>query len=227
MQKTRLGFTILIIFLSSLIIVESANAKGPSTPVLDVKIINGYYTVPTTSTDQYNTVNSINISLTFQIDGVTSYCLLQCKDHFSSQWESLYQDGYNVTTFLPTGHKTTITIWGNNATGPFGQSPTNEISLYFGSHWGITVPLGSQLDFRVQAIAGSRLMTDPHDYNLILAIGSESDWSSIQTVTIPENNSSTPTPTVPEFSWLIILPLFLSILSIAVLIRKRKVSLIN
>ena len=129
-----------------------------------------------------------------------------------------------MTTFLPTGHQTTITIWGNNATGPFGQSPTNEISLYFGSRWGVTVPLGSQLDFRVQAIAGSRLMTDPHDPNLILAIGSESDWSSMQTVTIPENNSSTPTPTVPEFSWLMILSLFLSILFIVVLFRKRKLS---
>jgi hypothetical protein len=36
-----------------------------------------------------------------------------------------------------------------------------------------------------------------------------------------------PTPSVPEFSWLIILPLFFSILSIAVLTRKRKVSLIK
>jgi hypothetical protein len=36
--------------------------------------------------------------------------------------------------------------------------------------------------------------------------------------------SPTPTPTVPEFSWLIILPLFLSILFIVVLFRKRKVS---
>jgi len=34
-----------------------------------------------------------------------------------------------------------------------------------------------------------------------------------------------PTPTVPELSWLIILPLFLSILFFVVLIRKRKVSL--
>ena len=37
------------------------------------------------------------------------------------------------------------------------------------------------------------------------------------------NPSPTPTPTVPEFSWLMILPLFLSLLSIVVLIKKRKV----
>ena len=35
-------------------------------------------------------------------------------------------------------------------------------------------------------------------------------------------NTSSPTPTVPEFSWLMILPLFLSLLFIVVLIRKRK-----
>lgn len=223
MQKINLGFAVLIIFLSSLIIVESANAKGPITPVLDVKIINGYYTVPTASTDQFNTVTSINISFTIQnTDGVTSFYLLQYRIHYSSQWESLYEDEYNYTTFVSMGPQTTITIWGNNATGPFGQSPTNEISLYFGGHWGVTVPLGSQLDFRVQAIAGSRFMTDPHNPSHILAIGSESDWSSIQTVTIPENNSSTPTPTVPEFSLLAILPLLFSMLFIAVILRYRK-----
>jgi hypothetical protein len=34
----------------------------------------------------------------------------------------------------------------------------------------------------------------------------------------------TPSPTVPEFSWLMILPLFLSVLFIVVLFRKRKLS---
>ncbi len=34
----------------------------------------------------------------------------------------------------------------------------------------------------------------------------------------------TPTPTVPEFSWLVILPLFLSILFIVVVFRRRKLS---
>jgi hypothetical protein len=40
-------------------------------------------------------------------------------------------------------------------------------------------------------------------------------------------SSISPSPTVPEFSWLTILTLFLSILSIAILIRKRKISGIN
>jgi hypothetical protein len=36
--------------------------------------------------------------------------------------------------------------------------------------------------------------------------------------------NSTPTPSVPEFSWLMILPLFFSLLFVVVLIRKRKAS---
>jgi hypothetical protein len=34
--------------------------------------------------------------------------------------------------------------------------------------------------------------------------------------------SQTPTPTVPEFSWLAILPLFISLLSVALIVRHRK-----
>ena len=36
--------------------------------------------------------------------------------------------------------------------------------------------------------------------------------------------TSSPTPTIPEFSWLMMLPIFLSLLSIVVLFRKRKLS---
>jgi hypothetical protein len=53
----------------------------------------------------------------------------------------------------------------------------------------------------------------------------QTDNFTIDTTNPPPTSS--PTPSVPEFSWLILLPLFLSILSIVVLIRKRKISWIN
>lgn len=49
-------------------------------------------------------------------------------------------------------------------------------------------------------------------------------YSAASSPTPNSSPSSTPTPTVPEFSWFIILPLFISVLFIVVLIRKRKVS---
>jgi hypothetical protein len=55
-----------------------------------------------------------------------------------------------------------------------------------------------------------------------------SDWSSTQTVTLPADYSSNSSlfhpPTVPEFSWLILLPLFIFLLSIAVTVRSRRKS---
>ena len=53
-------------------------------------------------------------------------------------------------------------------------------------------------------------------------IGQTSEWSSTQTITIPETaHYSRSTPTVPELSWLAILLLFLSFSAIALLVKKR------
>jgi hypothetical protein len=48
--------------------------------------------------------------------------------------------------------------------------------------------------------------------------GAESGWSNTQTVTIGNAISTTPTPSVPEFSWLTLLPLFASALLVAVVL---------
>jgi hypothetical protein len=47
---------------------------------------------------------------------------------------------------------------------------------------------------------------------------------TIDTINPTPTPTLIPTPTIPEFSWLMMLPLFLSLLSIAILIGKRKVS---
>ncbi len=49
------------------------------------------------------------------------------------------------------------------------------------------------------------------------------DWGDIAIDAAP-TTTPTPTPSVPEFSWLIILPLFLSMLSVAMILRYRKTS---
>ena len=53
-------------------------------------------------------------------------------------------------------------------------------------------------------------------------------WSAFsKTITLTNQVSTPPTPTVPEFSLMILLPLFLSTLFSAVLIRKTKASWIQ
>lgn len=96
-------------------------------------------------------------------------------------------------------------------------------------------PIGSQVDFQVQALIGYVSYAEDFFYSFA---GQKSDWSKTQTITIPETSTSTstspnhtptstqnptPTPSVPEFSWLIILPLFIFLLSIAVIARFRKI----
>lgn len=242
LSKGLASVLILMIAVSSLslIMVKPAFAQTPSTPVFSVSTISGSYVVPTTcTTDPYTGANVTNLgytvysfNITFTVKNVppTYAYILGYKGHFSSKWGSLSPvNGYNVTAFASSGSETVITIWGDNATGWLGKSQTNEIWLYYGSSWGIDVPYGSQIDFRLQAVSGNLQFINP----LILyeVVGNVSDWSAGQTVTIPEPSTSataspTPTPastpTVSELSWLVIVPLLLAVFSVAAILRHRK-----
>jgi hypothetical protein len=209
MGRTCKSLSFVFLLITTLLVpitIGSANALTPPAPTMDIIITNNSYTVPTTYSTEQNgtkvtipsyTVNSINISLTITSPGITSFLLLQIKDHFESQWENILDDVYNYTIWR-YNLNTTINIWGNTSTSSLGDSPTDEITLHYSNNyaltrvnWAKTVPLGSQLDFRVQAITGSRLMVDPHNPDRILAFGSESDWSSTQTITNRLNFTNT------------------------------------
>ena len=96
------------------------------------------------------------------------------------------------------------------------------------------IPSGAQLDFQIQALVGhnSTYWYIQHPFfptiggysASAVAYDSASGWSGTQTITIGETTSTSPTPTtaVPEFSWLVILPLFAATLFIAVKLRHRK-----
>jgi hypothetical protein len=90
---------------------------------------------------------------------------------------------------------------------------------------------GIELDFQVIAMYGYYYTQEPasHDPFVpsqtvfgVIADG-ESGWSPTQTLTIGQNSATTtPTPTVPELSWLAIMPLLLSAFSLAIIFRHRK-----
>ena len=225
----------------SLIIVNSAFAQTPPTPVFSVSTVNRAYLVPATySTNPYTganvtkpgyTVNTFNITFTVQNEPSVTCYELEYKGQFSSQWsDSVWISPYNVTAFASSGSHTIITFWGNNATGFFGQSPANEISLYYGGNWGINVPLGSQMDFRLQAVSGETVSGET--VTLLIGdavLGNVSSWSAPVTVTIPETSvSPTTTPTVSELPTIIvILPLCLSVFFVALILRHRKTANLN
>ena len=84
------------------------------------------------------------------------------------------------------------------------------------------IPKSGEVGFRVQAMIGHRdrgaLQNGFMPYVLV---GEESDWSTTQTITIPASSPS-PTPAIPEFPALMVVPLLLFVLSVVVLVRHRK-----
>jgi hypothetical protein len=239
--KTFALFLTLAIIMSclTLLIVKPANAEStskPPVPQFSTNISDHTYVVPEqVSIDQYTGAKTtipaysvINVTLTVTIANsplATAY-VLEVKGHYGSDWlrptmnDPMSNGIFNITALTSSGAQTVITLSGSGDT---------QVTLGFSDHWSITVPSGGQLDLRLEAIngeVGSRV------FGGSIYVGESSDWSPVQTITIPENLTSpsqsspsptpTPSPTVPELSWLVIVPLLLSVFAVALVLRHRK-----
>jgi len=223
---------IAILGISSLsAIVGPAFAQTP--PTFSISSISGSYVVPTTySTNPYTGANTtslgytvvyFNIVFTIQNPPNASAYILELKGHYTSEWSPLWNGPNNVTAFASSGSQTVITIYGNNST-PLGQASANNIFLYYSDYTLFNIPLGGQLDFRLQAIYG------PYGWRGALIFGNAGAFSSVQTVKIPNSfpsgsvspNSSTSTPTVSELPALAVIPLFASVFVVLTIIKFRK-----
>jgi hypothetical protein len=97
-----------------------------------------------------------------------------------------------------------------------------------------------QMDIQVEALEGyTTRNVDPARAHILWSVyiytfyGEESGWSNTQTVALggsvsvstspfpTYNPSPSQTPTVPELSWIIVLPLLVSMLSIAAIIKTK------
>ena len=141
---------------------------------------------------------------------------VQFKGNYSQNWTDLY-----FTNRYPTQSNSsdyTILDVPQNASGT-----TSEFSTVWTNP--TSFPAGGEIDFEIQAIIGGWFPPVLYSsYNLPLNfIAKNSNWSSAQTITIPSSSVlPTSTPTVPELSWLAIVPLLLSVFSVAVIVRHRK-----
>ena len=149
------------------------------------------------------------------------YYSIQVKGHYSKEWIMFFDYSDGLPLQDSTAKETIIKM---------GTLDQDGLTLQ-GAHKTIPIPTGGKEDIQVQALIGNIGRNASSPMVPYTFYGTESDWSPTQTVTIlPSYSSSTPnitssiipTPTVPEFSWLAILLLFLSILSIAVVLRHRK-----
>jgi hypothetical protein len=211
MQKTSMGeiiktvglFLTLIIAMSylTLLMVKPANAQSipsPSVPQFTVKFVKMAYNVPETYGVAVPAVN-----FTFKNPPFTPYT---------------DQNGNKIDlNYLIDWKRPSDRTW-IQYTFPLSglDNNTHSVGMYIDEP-GIPSQTG-QIEFKIAA----QITYLPKASN-VTAIGETSNWSSIQTITIPASSSS-PTPSVPEFCWLMMLPLFLSIIFIVVLFRKRKVN---
>jgi hypothetical protein len=236
---------------ASLLLFKPANAQSipkPSVPEFTVKFVDRSYDVPITShttidpftgkqvttTSGGNHVTNKNIDITIKntpyptIDlnngsVIQLYYAVRTKGHFAD-WTPEASSGYSFTRVLASSSDHTV------VTLRIGSSD-NDILMDYAD---VVIRAGGQEDFQVNAQVGyNYLYHGGHILPLYtdFAQFTESGWSNTQTITIPEGLVSTPapnptenpspSPTVPEFSWLTILPLMLAIPIVLIMIRNR------
>jgi hypothetical protein len=202
----------------SLLMTKPANAQSipkPYVPSFTVKYIESSYNVSTTDPNTGKTVYATlgNSSIEFVINNqsfksyvdsngntINLYYNVSSKEHFTNTWSY------------------------NDIGGGFPASKADYTTLHIFHPMFVN---SSQEDFRVEAQVGY-YTTGYYYINGFKVpnstfIGQTSDWSLAQTLTIPASSvSPNSSPTVPEFSWLAILPLFVAMTSVAVLLRHRK-----
>ncbi len=162
------------------------------------------------------------------------YYNLRFKGHFENETNWKY---YPVipTDFGSASHP--VNPFQTGARGSqYLDASKSDYSIFTLPNWLVSnVPQGGQIDVQVQTLIGH---DNKHDWGLgqfgewitYYFEGEYTDWSSTQIVTIDKNTALTPTstpspsPTVPEFSLLLIVPLLLSLFAVALLVRQRKVS---
>jgi hypothetical protein len=123
----------------------------------------------------------------------------------------------------------TLSFSGNNGSARYGATRFID-----------NISDGGQIDFKVRAFIG--YFTKVYEYDKYVPgvpvddptdpvphyyafTGEASSWSSIQTISIPDGaviTSNNPSPTMPELSWLALLPLCLIVLAVVLLLKRPK-----
>ena len=218
----------------TLLVVKPVNAQSittPSVPEFTIQPVGPSFDIPPTYTFnsstglfdandgyhiQYSTVNIIikNQPFANQSDGNNFYYNVRIKPHNypDSYWLELFSAGNEGFPIQTSSNYTIIPL------------PVEGSQVF-----GTTIPNGETTDIQVEAMIGhigrNNTMT-PYPYPYVF-FGQTSGWSNTQTVTLPPKipftATTTSTPSVPELTWLVIVPLLLSVFSIAVILRHRKI----
>jgi len=232
----RISLLILLISIASgplLIRIISADIPKPSVPEFSLKYVDRSVNVPpttTTTTDPFTGKQTVTTTggyyedrrmIEFKItnqqlagsadSNAALYYNIRFKGHFEENWHYMPDNGnYNNYRFFSSNlNETVIDLLVTDILKDYPFSDRNSI-------------FGGQMDFQLQAFIGE----EANRGTVIDYIGQASDWSSTQTISIGQSSTSSspsPSPTVPELSLLVIVPLLLSLFSVALIVRNRKI----
>ncbi len=250
LNKSLALILILAMTISSLIIVKPASAQSipkPSMPEFTLKYVDYSYDVPSTSSIDPFTGNNSPIN-GYHVEGRTIEL-------------SIKNQPFTPTPMGPAPAASTELMYNIRVKGHFGQGwteiwhpsdpyPRQSDSAYTVFNFSLSgladnlrFDVNSKVQIHFQAVAMNGVISKnitEGPMGPLYFVGETSEWSNIETLSIPDGtvSSSTstsptisptitiaaPTPTVPELSWLIILPLLIALFSIAVVLRHRKAS---
>ncbi len=207
------------------------------------------YTGANTATTQ--NLSTIELTITNQqytySNGSTFniYYDIRVKGHFENSWNELYPTTELLPAwenyYTPNNYQSYEVpyIWAQGMVDslqflPQSNSAYTNVSLPADKY-----PSNGQVDIQVEAMLGVNstyyLPSNAYAYGVggntypATAYVTSSSWSNTQTINLADGSisistspNSTPTPTIPELSWLVIVTLFLSFFSVALVFRHQK-----
>jgi hypothetical protein len=240
-NKTYTPILTLIIAISCLtaLAAKPANAQTipkASIPNFNITLIDSSYDIPpSSSVNPYNGevtteagrhVESKTIQLSvknqpftpFSINNKTVFLdyVIHWKGHFETEWHQQYYpiENYYMMSLEDAQPKNEYSIF--TYRGDYGSEGWNGM--------GPTVPQDAQIDFQVKAHIGY-VQYVMEGIGGFAFRGEESDWSNTQTINLAQTPTQPSTsPAIPELSSLAIASMFLSVLSVAWVVKHRKYS---
>jgi hypothetical protein len=245
-------FTTAILSLSLLMVkpVIAQSISKPSAPEFTVKMVDRSYDVPLTYINSTNPYTGQQVTSTqggYHVENQTIDVTIKNQPFtptnidgnitqmfYVIRWKGHFENWTNTDDFNDIDYNYYLNNYGVQA-----SNSDFTVKTYTLASIG-NVPEGGQVDFQVKAqigysfeYFGGHIMPIGTDFQYV----QESDWSNTQTLTINYNSNSTasstspnptssPTPTstpaVPEFTWLMVLPLVLSTFAFALYRKCRE-----
>jgi hypothetical protein len=237
---------VLILVMSNLMMLESALAQSmpkPSTPQFSLKVVNAsevsanYWvdpvggqnmTVPSNYIVHYVIEMTIKnqpfVSYNYNGQNISLFYNVRMKESPMENWTTIYEASLRFP--YQSNSDNTVLLF------PIEDDSQNYaiLSYYWASRdydsplRGISLS-GAQVDFQADAMIG--YVSRTIEFNSWHFTGQTSDWSNTQTAAIPvifSDSLPTPTPSVPEFSWLAIMSLLAASFFVAIKLKQSKVN---